>query len=92
MLVIDEQQLIAWFGVGEAYPAGISRLPVIGYAARHMMFREFLVRHRKQLVEVVRWQSLDPKAHDHLLVLTEAILALQPRDTTRFLTRVFTKA
>jgi hypothetical protein len=56
-----------------------------------MMFREFLVRHRKQVVEVVRWQSLDAKAHDHLLVLTEAILALQPRDTTRFLTRVFTK-
>jgi hypothetical protein len=70
VFVVDEQQLIAWLGVGETYPAGLSRLAVVGYAAHHMMFREFLVRHREQVVEVFRWQSLDAKAHDHLLVLT----------------------
>ena len=45
MLVVDEK-FVAWFGIGETYAAGKSRLAVIGYAAHRMAFREFLVRWR----------------------------------------------
>jgi hypothetical protein len=72
MLVVDEDQLVAERGVGEADAARISRLAGIGDLPHRARFRQFGVGHLEQRRETLGRQAADPKAHGWLLMLIGA--------------------
>src|ERR1700731_113294 len=82
VLVINQDQFIACFGVGEADAAGVARL--VGNSPDRAAFLERPVRHSKQRSEWLGRQTLDTKVHVRYSSVSHAICATLEPLSTRF--------
>src|SRR5262249_16297461 len=73
MLVVDEQQLVAWPRVGEANSARIARGALVGDAADSTACHQLLVGQCKQIGELMGWQATDTKAHHRSSIVSRRV-------------------